>query len=147
MSSSHENTSRDKKFLGLTTYLLLEGGRVSICWLSMTHPKLCPSHDDLWHRINYAGKTIYLAKTCLKIHWCLNPQQYLCSGTNYSAEVTDNVAGKKVLKAECFHPIIWRQKNWAEMTRLTSLHKTQANPLAVVQPLQKWQSVIRLCGT
>ena len=24
-----------------------EGGRVSICWLSMTHPKLCPSHDDL----------------------------------------------------------------------------------------------------
>ena len=30
-----------------TTYLLQEGGRVSICWLRMTHPKLRPSHDDL----------------------------------------------------------------------------------------------------
>ena len=35
------------KILGLTTYLLQEGGRVSICWLSMTHPKIRQSHADL----------------------------------------------------------------------------------------------------
>ena len=31
-------------------------------------------------------------------------------GTNFS-EVTDNIACKKVLEAECFHPIILEQKN------------------------------------